>query len=123
MSKPYDRKTDARGLARFAQLPLPRPKELVAVRAGPDRAIVGSVYALVAVAFTLAIGVLNFLNFSIPGLFMVAGMLTWFFLRAGVACCDARSALPRSTAAPLCASIAARSCTLPARGMRLHWRG
>ncbi len=47
--------------------------------------MLGSVYALVAVAFTLAIGVLNFLNFSIPGLFMVAGMLTWFFLRAGIA--------------------------------------
>ena len=37
--------------------------------------MVGSVYALIAVAFTLAIGVLNFLNFSLPGLFMVAGML------------------------------------------------
>jgi branched-chain amino acid transport system permease protein len=47
--------------------------------------MLGSVYALVAVAFTLAIGVLNFLNFSIPGLFMVAGMLTWFGLRAGLA--------------------------------------
>src|ERR671931_331141 len=47
--------------------------------------MLGSVYALVAVAFTLAIGVLNFLNFSIPGLFMVAGMLTWFALRAGLA--------------------------------------
>lgn len=46
--------------------------------------MLGSVYALVAVAFTLAIGVLNFLNFSIPGLFMVAGMLTWFLFRAGV---------------------------------------
>ena len=46
--------------------------------------MLGSVYALVAVAFTLAIGVLNFLNFSIPGLFMVAGMLTWFLLRAGL---------------------------------------
>jgi len=37
-----------------------------------------SVYALIAVAFTLAIGVLNFLNFSLPGLFMVpavSGML------------------------------------------------
>ncbi|MGH8630467.1 MAG: branched-chain amino acid ABC transporter permease, partial [Burkholderiales bacterium] len=45
--------------------------------------MLGSVYALVAVAFTLAIGVLNFLNFSLPGLFMVAGMLTWFLLRAG----------------------------------------
>src|SRR5213592_4286911 len=47
--------------------------------------MLGSVYALIAVAFTLAIGVLNFLNFSIPGLFMVAGMLTWFLLRAHVA--------------------------------------
>ena len=47
--------------------------------------MLGSVYALVAVAFTLAIGVLNFLNFSIPGLFMVAGMLTWFLLRAHIA--------------------------------------
>ena len=46
--------------------------------------VLGSVYALVAVAFTLAIGVLNFLNFSIPGLFMVAGMLTWLFLKAAI---------------------------------------
>src|SRR4051812_14249404 len=46
--------------------------------------MLGSVYALVAVAFTLAIGVLNFLNFSIPGLFMVGGMLTWFFLKNGM---------------------------------------
>jgi len=45
--------------------------------------MLGSVYALVAVAFTLAIGVLNFLNFSLPGLFMVAGMLTWFLLKSG----------------------------------------
>jgi branched-chain amino acid transport system permease protein len=44
----------------------------------------GSVYALVAVAFTLAIGVLNFLNFSIPGLFMIAGMITWFALKSGM---------------------------------------
>jgi len=47
--------------------------------------MLGSVYALIAVAFTLAIGVLNFLNFSLPGLFMVAGMLTWYLLRAHVA--------------------------------------
>ena len=42
--------------------------------------MLGSVYALVAVAFTFTIGVLNFLNFSLPGLFMVAGMFTWFLL-------------------------------------------
>ena len=47
--------------------------------------MLGSVYALIAVAFTLAIGVLNFLNFSLPGLFMVAGMLTWYLLRAHIA--------------------------------------
>ena len=46
--------------------------------------MLGSVYALVAVAFTFAIGVLNFLNFSIPGLFMVAGMLTWFLLKNAI---------------------------------------
>jgi branched-chain amino acid transport system permease protein len=46
--------------------------------------MLGSVYALIAVAFTLAIGVLNFLNFSIPGLFMVAGMLTWFLLKSAI---------------------------------------
>ena len=47
--------------------------------------MLGSVYALVAVAFTLTIGVLNFLNFSIPGIFMLAGMLTWFALRLEIA--------------------------------------
>ena len=36
-------------------------------------------------AFTLTIGVLNFLNFSIPGLFMLGGMLTWCLLRAQIA--------------------------------------
>ena len=46
--------------------------------------MLGSVYALVAVAFTLTIGVLNFLNFSLPGLFMLGGMVTWFALKAGV---------------------------------------
>jgi len=46
--------------------------------------MLGSVYALVAVAFTFTIGILNFLNFSIPGIFMVAGMATWAMLKAGV---------------------------------------
>jgi branched-chain amino acid transport system permease protein len=45
----------------------------------------GSIYALVAVAFTLSIGVLNFLNFSLPAIFMVGGMLTWAGLKAGIA--------------------------------------
>jgi branched-chain amino acid transport system permease protein len=46
--------------------------------------MLGSVYAMVAVALTLSIGVLNFLNFSIPGLFMVGGMAVWAFVHAGV---------------------------------------
>ena len=45
--------------------------------------MLGSVYALVAVAFTLTMGVLKFLNFSIPGVFMVAGMATWAMLKGG----------------------------------------
>lgn len=39
--------------------------------------MLGSVYVTVAVAFTLTIGILNFLNFTIPTLFMLAGMLGW----------------------------------------------
>lgn len=46
--------------------------------------MLGAIYVLIAVAFTLAIGVLNFLNFSIPGLFMVGGVGTWILLRYGV---------------------------------------
>lgn len=42
--------------------------------------LLGSVYALVAVAFTFTVGVLKFLNFSIPAIFMLAGMLTWQIL-------------------------------------------
>ena len=39
--------------------------------------MLGSAYVTVAVAFTLTIGVLNFLNFTIPTLFMLAGMIGW----------------------------------------------
>ena len=46
--------------------------------------MLGSVYAMVAVALTLGIGVLRFLNFSIPGLFMIGGMATWALVRIGV---------------------------------------
>ena len=46
--------------------------------------MLGSVYATVAVALTLSIGVLNFLNFSIPGLFMIGGMTTWALISQGV---------------------------------------
>jgi branched-chain amino acid transport system permease protein len=47
-------------------------------------AMLGSVYAMVAVALTLSIGVLNFLNFSIPGLFMIGGMSSWALIHAGM---------------------------------------
>jgi branched-chain amino acid transport system permease protein len=46
--------------------------------------MLSAIYMLVAVAFTLAIGVLNFLNFSIPGLFMVGGMVAYGGLRLGL---------------------------------------
>lgn len=46
--------------------------------------MLGSIYVLIAVAFTLAIGILNFLNFSIPGLFMLGGMLLWAVVAAGL---------------------------------------
>lgn len=39
--------------------------------------MLGGVYVMVAVAFTLIIGMLNFLNFTIPALFMFAGVLMW----------------------------------------------
>jgi branched-chain amino acid transport system permease protein len=39
--------------------------------------MLGSVYVTVAVAFTLTIGILNFLNFTIPTLFMFAAMIGW----------------------------------------------
>ena len=42
--------------------------------------MLGGVLAFVAVAFTLTIGMLNFLNFTIPALFMLAGMVTWALL-------------------------------------------
>jgi len=46
--------------------------------------MLGSVYAMVGVALTLSIGVLQFLNFSIPGLFMIGGMMTWALVRDGL---------------------------------------
>ena len=46
--------------------------------------MLGSVYAMVAVALTLSIGVLRFLNFSIPGLFMIGGMAMWALVRSGM---------------------------------------
>jgi branched-chain amino acid transport system permease protein len=46
--------------------------------------MLGSIYAMVGVALTLSIGILRFLNFSIPALFMIGGMVTWALIRAGL---------------------------------------
>jgi len=46
--------------------------------------MLGSVYAMVAVALTLSIGILRFLNFSIPGLFMIGAMATWALVHRAV---------------------------------------
>lgn len=46
--------------------------------------LLGSIYMTVAVAFTLTIGVLNFLNFTIPTLFMLTGMVAWGLMSNGL---------------------------------------
>lgn len=45
--------------------------------------MLGSIYSLVGVAFSLTIGMLNFLNFSVPGLFMLGGVISYGLLKAG----------------------------------------
>lgn len=45
--------------------------------------LLGGIYSLVAVAFTLTIGILNFLNFSIPAIFMLGGVVSCSVLLAG----------------------------------------
>lgn len=45
--------------------------------------MLGGILAFVAVAFTLTIGMLNFLNFTIPALFMLAAMTLWALATPG----------------------------------------
>ncbi len=45
--------------------------------------MLGAIYMTVAMAFTLTIGVLNFLNFTIPTLFMLTGMVAWGLVHRG----------------------------------------
>lgn len=45
--------------------------------------MLGAIYMTVAMAFTLTIGVLNFLNFTIPTLFMLTGMVAWGLVSQG----------------------------------------
>lgn len=46
--------------------------------------MLGGVYVMVAVAFTLVIGMLNFLNFTIPALFMLAAVIMWAAMTGGL---------------------------------------
>lgn len=46
--------------------------------------LLGGVYVLVALAFSICWGILNVLNFTIPALFMLGGFGTWLLLDAGV---------------------------------------
>ena len=46
--------------------------------------MLGAIYMTVAMAFTLTIGVLNFLNFTIPTLFMLTGMIAWGITSRGM---------------------------------------
>jgi branched-chain amino acid transport system permease protein len=45
--------------------------------------LLGGIYALVALSFSLTIGILNFLNFSIPALFMLGGIVSCAMLSKG----------------------------------------
>jgi branched-chain amino acid transport system permease protein len=45
--------------------------------------LLGGIYALVALSFSLTIGILNFLNFSIPALFMLGGVVSCALLAKG----------------------------------------
>ena len=55
----------------------------VIVRQVVSGLLLGAIYMTVAVAFTLTIGVLNFLNFTIPSLFMLTGMAAWALVSRG----------------------------------------
>jgi branched-chain amino acid transport system permease protein len=57
---------------------------LLLIQQAVNGVMVGAVYVTMAVAFTLTIGVLNFLNFTIPALFMVTGMVAWSLLHNGL---------------------------------------
>lgn len=72
--------------------------------------MLGGIYVLVAVSFTLFFGCLNFLNFSVPALFMLGGFLTWAGVSAG---------LPWPLAVLLALTVAALASLLVER---LTWR-
>lgn len=46
--------------------------------------LLGSIYVLVAVAFSICWGFLNFLNFSVPALFAIGGFGLWVFMQQDI---------------------------------------
>lgn len=46
--------------------------------------LLGAIYVTIALAFNLTIGILNFLNFTIPPIFMLTGMLAWATAQYGL---------------------------------------
>ena len=77
--------------------------------------MLGAIYLTVAVAFTLTIGVLNFLNFTIPTMFMLAGMVAWGLNSLGLFVMAGRwswlAALGVGILASIFASLVVERCT------------
>lgn len=69
--------------------------------------LLGAIYMTVAVAFTLTIGVLNFLNFTIPTLFMLTGMAAWGLLSGGYLSLAGRGAWLAALAAGVIVAVVA----------------
>ena len=69
--------------------------------------LLGAIYMTVAVAFTLTIGVLNFLNFTIPTLFMLTGMVAWGLLTRGYVAFAGSLSWLVSLFAGICVAVAA----------------
>ena len=69
--------------------------------------LLGAIYMTVAVAFTLTIGVLNFLNFTIPTLFMLTGMAAWGLLSGGYLTLAGRGAWLAALACGVAVAVAA----------------
>jgi branched-chain amino acid transport system permease protein len=70
--------------------------------------MLGSTYALIAISFTLLMGVLNMLNFAIGELFMLGAILGLTFVNFGI---------PFYVAFPLAMICAGCACTSLS-----HWR-
>jgi branched-chain amino acid transport system permease protein len=78
------RKHRAPDTARAGAEFLNRRRDAILAQQVVNGLMLGAIYAMVGVALTLSIGVLKFLNFSIPGLFMLGGMTTWALVHAGL---------------------------------------